>query len=151
MDQNWIHYRSRTGNFITIILWRCYILLSEPLMRKILILTGIVLAGAIYFYFNPANTHLFPKCPFLSITGFKCPGCGSQRAVHALLHLDISSAFFYNALLVASLPIIAVLAFSEIKRGTYPSLYSKIHNPLFIWVYFAIVIAWCISRNIFNL
>ena len=43
-------------------------------------------------------------------TDIKCPGCGSQRAIHSLLNLDIKSAFGYNPLLVCTLPYI-IMAF----------------------------------------
>ncbi|WP_225974845.1 DUF2752 domain-containing protein [Arachidicoccus ginsenosidivorans] len=48
----------------------------------------------------------FPKCPFRSLTGLQCPGCGSQRAIHDLLNLDILGAFRENALMVVSIPYI---------------------------------------------
>ena len=34
----------------------------------------------------------YPTCPFLAITGWYCPGCGSLRAVHDLLHGDLAGA-----------------------------------------------------------
>lgn len=64
----------------------------------------LIVLGTIYFVFNPSKTALFPQCPFLLLTGFRCPGCGSQRAIHSLLHLDVVQAFSYNALLVSSIP-----------------------------------------------
>ena len=42
----------------------------------------------------------FPKCLFFSLTGLQCPGCGSQRALHSLLHLDLVAALRYNAYMV---------------------------------------------------
>lgn len=87
-------------------------------MKKKIIGFGVIMAIVflIYYTYNPENSSLFPKCPFLLLTNFKCPGCGSQRAIHALLHLDIKSAIAYNALLVFSLPIIAVLIYAEFYR-----------------------------------
>uniref|UniRef100_UPI0038CD33FE DUF2752 domain-containing protein n=1 Tax=Vaginimicrobium propionicum TaxID=1871034 RepID=UPI0038CD33FE len=40
----------------------------------------------------------FP-CPFLRLTGWRCPLCGSTRAALSLLKGDISQAFAYNQLL----------------------------------------------------
>lgn len=51
----------------------------------------IVAAGAaLYFIFDPAVTRWAPKCMFRVLTGYDCPGCGSQRALHALLHADMA-------------------------------------------------------------
>ena len=111
----------------------------------------IIAVGFIYYSFNPSIYTLFPKCPFLALTGLQCPGCGSQRAVHSLLHLDIRNAFGYNALLVVSLPIIALLLYAELNRKKRPVLYFKIHNAKYIWSYFIIVVFWFITRNIFHL
>lgn len=120
-------------------------------MRRKGIWAGIVLIGLVYFCFNPSENAIFPKCPFLVLTGWKCPGCGSQRAIHSLLHLDFAGAFEYNILLVTSLPLIAILIYAELRREKHPHLYIKLHNTKFIWSYFAIVIAWWIGRNIFAL
>lgn len=120
-------------------------------MRKVYIGSVVIIAGLIYFFFNPADNNLFPKCPFYWLTGLKCPGCGSQRAIHSLLHLDLEAAFKYNALLIFSLPIIIVLGYAEIERTKYPNWYLKIHNVKFIWSYFVVTICWWICRNIFNI
>ena len=67
---------------------------------------GILLAAALYvFYrFDPQTQPVFPRCPFLLATGCECPGCGSQRAIHNLLHFNIGAALRYNAFVVVALP-----------------------------------------------
>lgn len=105
----------------------------------------------VFYSYNPCDNILFPKCPFLFLTGLQCPGCGSQRAIHSLLHLDIIEAFHYNALLVFTLPIIVILSFAEYYRCNKPNFYIKIHNKMYIWWYLGFVILWWIIRNIFNL
>lgn len=120
-------------------------------MRKVCIATIIITAGLIYFFFNPADNNIFPKCPFYWLTGLKCPGCGSQRAIHSLLHLDFETAFKYNAFLIFSLPIIAILGYTELTKTKHPNQYLKVHNAKFIWGYFILVISWWINRNIFNI
>jgi len=104
----------------------------------------------VYFTFSPTQSFLFPKCPFLVVTGLKCPGCGSQRAIHALLHLHFVEAIKYNALFVSSLPYILVLAYAEIRRKSDPKLYLKANHIKFIYLYLFLVFAWWISRNIFD-
>ena len=70
----------------------------------------------IYALWDPSR-NLFPRCPFLALTGLECPGCGSQRAVHALLHGNISTAFGFNPLMIILLPYLAVCAYLELLGG----------------------------------
>ncbi|RKV71031.1 MAG: DUF2752 domain-containing protein [Alloprevotella sp.] len=41
---------------------------------------------------------------FRSATGYSCPGCGAQRAIHSLLHGHFAEAISYNYFL----PFVAV-------------------------------------------
>ena len=86
------------------------------------------------------------------LTGLKCPGCGSQRAVHALLHADLASAFAHNALLVLSLPYLALLIGARLYVYLHPasSLRSTLESPQAIRTYFVITIAFWIARNVFG-
>lgn len=45
-----------------------------------------------------------PTCPFRSITGLACPGCGTLRCLHALLTGDVARAADLNVLTVIVLP-----------------------------------------------
>jgi hypothetical protein len=53
---------------------------------------------------NPLQATVFPPCPFHSITGGWCPGCGATRASYLLLRGDVASALHYNALWVVLAP-----------------------------------------------
>ncbi len=78
----------------------------ERLTNKVIKYLGALLAAGllvVYFFLDPAQ-HFFPKCPFLWLTGWKCAGCGAQRAVHYLLHGDILEAFRVNFLFVLAFP-----------------------------------------------
>ena len=79
-------------------------------------LSVIAVLVVLYEKYDPADFVLFPKCIFHSITGLQCPGCGSQRAMHALLNLEIGEAVRYNALFVAALPFLAVLVTLHFMR-----------------------------------
>lgn len=110
----------------------------------------LLLAVVVYFGFDPSVNAWFPKCPFLMLTGWQCPGCGSQRAIHSLLHLDLLSAMRYNLLLVFSLPVLAVLLYAEAVRGRKPAFYAKVHRVAYIWIYFAVVCMWWLGRNLWH-
>jgi len=54
---------------------------------------------------NPSD-YSFPRCWFHWATGWHCPGCGCQRALHALAHGEWFHAIRYNLFVVLSLPIL---------------------------------------------
>src|SRR5262249_55872604 len=58
--------------------------------------TALILLAAL----DPATSRLFPPCPFRLATGLECPGCGTLRACHRLLHGDLAAAFRLNPLLL---------------------------------------------------
>lgn len=111
----------------------------------------LIAAVAIYYTFDPTTTP-FPRCPFLVLTGWECPGCGSQRAIHSLLHLDIAAAWRYNAMLVLSIPYVVLLLVAEwFGRRRQSRLYRVVNSEVLIWSYFALVVAWWILRNVINI
>lgn len=123
--------------------------MRRPLI--ILLVAALLLVlGLVYYALDPSSSTLFPRCTFLSLTGYKCPGCGSQRAVHALLHGDLAGAFRYNSLLLIAIPWIALCLFAESRRTRNPRLYARLNAPLLIWLFLAIVLIWWLLRNIFN-
>lgn len=132
--------------------------MPHPTRRRLLIfslpllLIALVALAIIYYRVSPTSSVFFPKCAFLMLTGLKCPGCGSQRAVHALLHADLVSAFAHNALLVLSLPYLALLIGVRLYVYLHPasSLRSTLESPLAIRTYFVITIAFWIARNVFG-
>ncbi|MFN0035605.1 MAG: DUF2752 domain-containing protein [Saprospiraceae bacterium] len=77
----------------------------EALSKGTKIAGALLAAGLlwVYFFLDPAQ-HFFPKCPFLWLTGWKCPGCGSQRAVYQLFHGNVLEALRLNFLFVLAFP-----------------------------------------------
>lgn len=67
----------------------------------------------LYSQYNPEDTPFFPKCPVYSLTGYKCPGCGSQRAFHHFFQGDFSAAFRYNPLMLLLIPYILLGVYVE--------------------------------------
>jgi hypothetical protein len=59
-------------------------------------------------FLDPETSALFPPCLWRAATGWLCPGCGSARALHALLHGEIGVALAMNPLVVLALPLVAV-------------------------------------------
>lgn len=103
-----------------------------------------------FYIFDPEMQPLFPKCPFLLTTGYECPGCGSQRAIHDVLHLDFKSAFAHNALILFLIPYILLGIYLEFFNGKHR--FPKLEKIFFgkwtaMIVVSAIVIYWVV-RNL---
>ena len=109
---------------------------------------GLVL---VYYSLDPAKYSIFPKCPFYWLTGYKCPGCGSQRAIHHLLHFDFPGAFEANPLLVIAIPyIIGGFLFDYTNLSNkFPRARKVLYGRNAIIIVFIIVIAYWIIRNIY--
>lgn len=108
---------------------------------------AVVGVMAVYFTLDP-STNFFPRCMFHELTGWQCPGCGSQRAFHSLLNGDLYAAWHYNALFVLEIPLIVLLAMAWWLRDRVPSLNRVLNSRSVILVILTIIILWTIFRNI---
>jgi hypothetical protein len=70
-------------------------------------------AALVLYTFDPATPGLFPPCPFPALTGLNCPGCGTLRGLHQLMHGNLAAAFRLNPLMVVTLPPVAYAAASR--------------------------------------
>jgi hypothetical protein len=62
----------------------------------------------VLFVLDPATAGFYPPCLFRTVLGMRCPGCGSLRAVHQLLHGDLAAAWALNGPVVVALPLSAL-------------------------------------------
>src|ERR1051325_8664645 len=90
----------------------------------VIVIWSLLIAGSAYlFLFEPGKTGFFPVCIFRLLTGFTCPGCGSTRAMHQLLHGHVLAAFMLNSLFLIAVPflVFALLRYSvTVMRGGVP-------------------------------
>jgi hypothetical protein len=109
----------------------------------------LFIAGAAYlFIFEPGKSGFFPACPFRFLTGFTCPGCGSARALHHILHGHFDTAFTFNPLLLLAIPFLlfALIRYSVIvMRGGVPRP-NALPAP-YIYAMFVIILSFWIFRN----
>ena len=107
-------------------------------------------AGLLLVYrFDPATSGLFPPCLFHALTGWHCPGCGSLRALHALLHGDLRAAFGYNPLLLAMSPILLVGGLRESYRiASGEDRRTKIVPAWAIRALLVVIVAFGVLRNL---
>ena len=124
---------------------------SEWIYRRstVVAIWSLLLAGSTYlFVFEPGRTGFFPVCIFRLLTGFTCPGCGSTRAMHQLLHGHVLAAFMLNPLFLMAIPFLlfALLRYSVVvMRGGVPRQNSL--PASYIYALFFVVLSFWIFRN----
>ncbi|MFA7389444.1 MAG: DUF2752 domain-containing protein [Proteiniphilum sp.] len=124
-------------------------IVKRGMVTALLLLLPVVLF--LYYSFDPATDPFFPICPFRAVTGLECPGCGSQRAIHSLLHLHPGDALAYNALMVLALPYILLGFWLEWLGGgkRYPRLQRFLFGRWSALVVLLLVLSFWIGRNVF--
>ena len=111
----------------------------------------IAISGAtvVLWIFDPATSGVLPPCPLLALTGWYCPGCGSLRAFHQLLHGNLRNAMAMNPLAVLTLPFLAYGAASQtnwVMRGRYlPRIFLPAN---WIRALCAVIVIFGIVRNL---
>lgn len=110
---------------------------------------GLVL-GLAFFFFDPATQGMFWRCPFNAITGLDCPGCGGQRALHALLHVRFMEALHFN--MPAVLLFFPAAAYAYLAYAINVTTGKRLPMPEFTLVRLAILVGiliiYGILRNI---
>lgn len=115
--------------------------MGKSLKKSIWVL--LILVIPIYFFYNPSKFDFFPKCPLYKTTGIYCPGCGSQRAIHDIVHFNLTEALSHNLLAVTIIPI-ALFSYLFFRN-----FYNKvIYHPKTPWVFFVLVLLFWILRNL---
>ena len=122
-------------------------------LMKLRTITGMVIAAvlgglAVVYQFPPTEYSFYPRCPIYLTTHWLCPGCGSTRALHALLHLQIQSALHYNALFTLLFPFIFLwLGFSSYRTLRYDQ-FPNLAFPRSLGICLAVtVILFSVARN----
>ena len=109
----------------------------------------LILTGAAYlFVFEPGRTGFFPVCPFRLVTGLNCPGCGTARGLHQLLHGNFVAAFEFNPLLILTLPLLSYFLFAYTRSAiTGRAMPQFCISPRYIWMFMALVLGFWVFRN----
>jgi len=68
---------------------------------------AVVYASALTLW-DPTESQFFPRCLFFSASGLHCPGCGVQRAAHAVLHFRWMDALRFNILSICVIPFLTL-------------------------------------------
>ena len=112
---------------------------------------GLLLAVALVtlFLFEPHGQPFYPQCGLYMATGLACPGCGGLRAVHQLLHGNVTAAFALNPLLFLLLPAVGVLLLNQAARKLFSYPWSPpFQHRAWTWLAVALVVGFTIVRNL---
>ena len=77
--------------------------------RSGLPILGGLFAGGFALSALFATTGIGVPCPFLALTGWRCPLCGGTRMGAALLHGDLAAAYGFNPAALLTLMALGVL------------------------------------------
>lgn len=126
---------------------------ANPTRRKIIFVLVVVLVigGWLFFRtYNPYEHPYFLRCPIKTVTGYDCPGCGSQRTFHFLANFNIRDALHENVLLVIALPYLLFgFALEYMPRRPWrEKLKNRFYGRIAAYIAAVVIIAWWILRNV---
>ena len=116
-------------------------------LPQLLLTSVVVLVATVLFVFNPSTTAFYPKCLFHELTGLYCPGCGTTRALHCLLHGDVSAALHANALATLAVPLLGGILLARAVRRRPPIIASRFAGSGLV-VLLAVVVIFGALRNV---
>lgn len=107
-------------------------------------------AGAAYVVANdPSAGGVFLPCPFRTLTGWWCPGCGLTRATHHLFRGDVSQALRYNLFVVLILAAITASWLAWLHRAAGGSVLWARRFPVWAQVAAGVaLVAFAVIRNL---
>lgn len=112
-------------------------------MAAVAAILSAALVVALYAV-DPTRHMLTPPCPYLTLTGLACPGCGLTRAVHFLLHGDVSLAFAYNPWAFVGAPAMAAFVLLPSVADEVRTL--RVRTGI-SWIMLGVTVAFWIWRN----
>lgn len=121
--------------------------------KRVVLGAGIALAAVLllvfYYITDPQESVWMPQCMFHFLTGWECPACGNQRALHQLLHGNLEMAFRYNPFLILSIPYLcAVMYVSFVRTPRAVRWRPFVLHPCVVRGYVVLIIGWWILRNL---
>ncbi len=102
----------------------------------------------LYMIIDPEDSSWFPKCLFLTLTGCKCPGCGTQRAIHCLLNFDFVGTIHYNAFLLFAIPVMSLYFIDYVSGERFARFHNFLNSRVVIIAVFIAVLVWWVLRNL---
>lgn len=116
----------------------------------LVVLATLIAFGFFYYYNGEHSMQNLPPCLIYTLTGFKCPSCGLQRAVLNMVHGNFTEAIKQNALavflIVLGFIIFIKSLFTYVIGGKFEFPRIKNSHAYFLLI---TIIAYTILRNTF--
>jgi hypothetical protein len=107
--------------------------------------------AALLLRFPPDRYSFYPRCPIYTYLHLQCPGCGTTRALAALLHGHISTALHLNPLTTLLIPVALLYTAHRSVQGLADKQeqLSSLQPPSYvIYTLLAIAAIFTITRNL---
>lgn len=111
----------------------------------------VLLVGALLLYYgvDPSHADWLPRCWFHEWTGWQCPACGGQRALHSLLHGQVREAVGYNLFLVVAVPYLLLVVWTSLDNGRLARRWRPVVQHRWLaWAYCLLFMVWWVVRNL---
>ncbi len=122
----------------------------SSVLQIILVAIAVIIISLLYRFYPATASGFYPKCIFHQLSGWYCPGCGSQRAVSALLQGRLLDAIDYNFLFVLAIPpmLYSAFVFTSNAFRSYKMKQSLFYSPVFVKLVLLFVLLFWVLRNI---
>ncbi len=107
---------------------------------------SLPLLACLLWRFPPSQYAFYPQCPIYIALHLQCPGCGTTRAIAALLRGHLAEALRWNALTVCALPASTFCAAYRSALGMPLMPHSTPHR--FLSAVFGVILLFTIIRNL---
>ncbi len=88
-------------------------ILQNPRLPALTLAAAAFVVACLLIFLDPFSAStILPPCLFHTITHLYCPGCGTTRALHALLHGNLQLAVQMNPLTVIALVLIPLMVWN---------------------------------------
>ena len=117
---------------------------------KVVAVSVVLVCGlSLIFAVDPAQSKVFPPCPFKALTGLYCPGCGSLRAAHQLFHGHFLAAVRLNPLMVIFVCAMVLIFIGLRLKGKNTRRLRRLLSGASIgWVVLVVIVVYWFCRNI---
>lgn len=122
--------------------------MKTPRRNANLVMLAAIGAALLLYCFPPEQYNFYPVCPVYRYLHIYCPGCGSTRALAALLHGRLVDAMHYNPLFVILLPLVLAFGVMTYWKATAKNeiQWPQLPKPALTFM-LAMIAIFAIARN----